>query len=215
MTESAQAVVLVHGLWMRGPDMWLLARRLRRAGFLTYQFSYPTTRLTLDDAVRRLDAFVAGRVRAQRVHFVAHSLGGNVVHEFLHRRPSPRFGRAVVLGAPLQGSMVARQLAQSRLGRAMLGKILAGGLAEGGRDWRVPVELGVIAGSGRIGLGRFICALPGEHDGTVTVGETRIAGAAAHCVMPVSHMQMLVSATVARRVIAFLRGGCFEPTSSS
>lgn len=189
--------------------MWLLARRLRRAGFATYQFSYPTTRLTLDAAVRKLDAFIAARVREPRVHFVAHSLGGNVVHEYVHRYPAARHGRAVALGTPFQGSSVARRMAQSRPGRIMLGKILDGGLAAGGREWRAPVELGVIAGTGRIGLGRFICPLPGEHDGTVTVAETRIAGAQDRCELAVSHMQLLASGEVARRVIAFLSDGRF------
>lgn len=198
---------------MRGPDMMLLRRRVRHAGFVTYQFSYPTTRFTLDDAEQRLAEFLAATVRESRVHFVAHSLGGNVVHQFLHRHPLPRFGRVVALGTPFHGSVVARRMARYALGRFMLGKTHADGLAAVRREWRVPVELGVIAGNGRFGLGQLVGGLKGEHDGTVTVDETRIAGAAAHRVLAVSHTLMLLDRDVARNVVAFLRDGSFAKRS--
>ncbi len=208
-SAPGEAVVLVHGLWMRGPDMWVLRHRLRRAGFKTYQFSYPTTRCTLNAAADQLAAFLDTQVREARVHFVAHSLGGNVVFHFLHQHPFARAGRIVALGTPFQGSIVAARMAKSALGRFLLGKTHGDGLAAARRHWRVDAELGVIAGNGRVGLGRLIGGLAGEHDGTVTVAETRIPGAAAHCVLPVSHTQMLLSAAVAGVTEGFLRRGTF------
>ncbi|SVA62635.1 uncharacterized protein METZ01_LOCUS115489, partial [marine metagenome] len=33
-------VVITHGLWMTGAELYLLRKRLRAAGFRTFQFSY-------------------------------------------------------------------------------------------------------------------------------------------------------------------------------
>jgi hypothetical protein len=52
--------------------------------------------------------------------------------------------------------------------------------------------------------------LPGPHDGTVAVAETRLPGATDHVVLPVTHFSMLTSRAVADQVVAFLRRGRFE-----
>ncbi len=202
-------IVLVHGLWMRGPDMLLLRWRLRQAGFRIYQFSYATTKLSFDEVIDRLHDFVEHRVPEHYVHFVAHSLGGNVVHEYVHRHPSTRFERVVALGTPFQSSIVAQHLMTWSLGKLLLGRIAEGGLLPARASWSATTQLGVIAGDGGVGMGRWVCALPKPHDGTVGVAETRIDGAASHLVLPVSHMQLLVHNGVARQVVAFLRTGAF------
>ena len=71
------------------------------------------------------------------------------------------------------------------------------------------VEAGAIAGTGRIGLGRFFAQLPAPNDGVVTIEETRHPGLADHIVLPTAHSLMLVSPLVARQVAAFLQTGRF------
>jgi len=44
----------------------------------------------------------------------------------------------------------------------------------------------------------------------VKVAETRLAGATAHLVLPVTHSGFLVSREVARQTAAFLRDGRFD-----
>jgi hypothetical protein len=74
-------------------------------------------------------------------------------------------------------------------------------------------ELGVIAGSRGIGLGRLIApGLPRPHDGVVSVDETRVPGMADHIVLRVGHTEMLVSRAVAQQVCAFLKHGKFDRT---
>ncbi|HRP98005.1 MAG TPA: alpha/beta fold hydrolase, partial [Rhodocyclaceae bacterium] len=75
MHGRLEAVVLVHGLWMRGIVFALQRRRLARRGFAVHAFSYPSMRGTLAANARALAAFVAG-VAGTRVHLVGHSLGG-------------------------------------------------------------------------------------------------------------------------------------------
>ena len=68
----------------------------------------------------------------------------------------------------------------------------------------------MIAGRMPLGLGAMLGHFVGEHDGTVAVEETRLAGLAAHCVVEANHTGLLFSADVAQRVARFLRQGRFE-----
>lgn len=203
-----QAVVLIHGLWMRGPDMLLLRYRLRRCGFVTYQFSYPTTRCTVDEDAQLLQRFAA-RIPETTVHFVAHSLGGLVVQRLFSLYPAQRPGRVVTLGTPYQGSAAARGLARFRAGRFFLGNSFQHGLADQSRSWTAAQPLGVIAGDLSIGGGRIFGGLSSSNDGTVGVDEARIPGATEHRIVHVSHMGLLVSPQVARLTCAFLHSRAF------
>jgi hypothetical protein len=70
-------------------------------------------------------------------------------------------------------------------------------------------EIGMVAGTRSIGLGRFFGKLPGDNDGTVAVAETRVPGLAAHATLPVSHSGLVFSAPVAALVERFLHDGRF------
>jgi len=203
-----QAVILVHGLWMRGPDMLLLRYRLRRCGFVTYQFSYPTTRCTVDEAAQLLQRFTA-KLSETTLHFVAHSLGGLVVQRLFTQYPEQRPGRVVTLGTPYQGSVAAHGMARFRAGRFFLGNSFQNGLAEHSRRWAAANPLGVIAGDMSLGGGRIFGGLSSSNDGTVGVDEARIPGATEQRIVHVSHMGLLVAPRVARLTCAFLRSGTF------
>ena len=77
------------------------------------------------------------------------------------------------------------------------------------RAWRCPRELGVIAGTRPLGLGRFFARFEEECDGTIGVSETKLPGHTAHTTMAVSHMGMLTSTAVAEQVGEFLVNGRF------
>src|SRR5438105_228706 len=95
-------VVLVHGLWMQGWCMGLLAWRLRRAGFATRSFSYRSIGAGLHDNAVRLHDYLA-TVSAPTVHLVGHSLGCIVIRALFHYFPRQRPGRIVLLAPPNQG----------------------------------------------------------------------------------------------------------------
>jgi hypothetical protein len=72
-------------------------------------------------------------------------------------------------------------------------------------------EIGVIAGSLPLGIGRVVAPdLPAPSDGVVSVAETRLPAMRDHIVLNVSHAGMLISHAVARQICAFLREGAFE-----
>jgi len=206
---EAQTVVLVHGIWMPGAEMTLLARRLRHCGFRPLQFSYPSVRCDLPQNAARLHAFVQ-RIDTPVVHFVAHSLGGLLLRHFFHDYPQQRPGRVVTLGSPHAGSAVARRMGANPFGKALLGQSFKRGLRGDVPAWDAGRELGVIAGNVGLGVGRLVGGLRGANDGVVSLAETRLAGAADYRVFPVNHTGLLFSRDVATAVCRFLHHGHFD-----
>ena len=71
------------------------------------------------------------------------------------------------------------------------------------------MEVGVLAGTRSVGLGRVVPGLPRPNDGVVAVTETRLPGAADFIALPVAHSQMLASRPCATQIAAFLETGRF------
>jgi pimeloyl-ACP methyl ester carboxylesterase len=210
MAGAREAVVLVHGLWVHGLAMEIQRRALARLGYRALAYSYPSVRASLTQNAERLALFSAS-LRESTVHFVAHSLGGLVVLRMLEGAPAAN-GRIVLQGVPYRGSRAARALERLPFGQTLLGRSLREWLdAEPPADF-ARFEIGVIAGSLGLGLGRLIePGLPRPNDGVVAVEETRVPGARDHIVLPVNHSGMLVSRAVVRQIGAFLRSGAFDP----
>jgi pimeloyl-ACP methyl ester carboxylesterase len=206
--STAASVVLVHGLWTNRAVMLYLAAALARRGFRTRPVGYLSAMRDLEHNAAHLAREIAA-VAADRVHVVAHSMGGVVALRALAVRPDPRVGRVVLLGSPIAGSEGGRQLARSRWGARFLGATRSMWLAMPRLEIPAGIEAGAIAGTRRFGLGRFVLRLPSPNDGVVTVDETRHPRLADHLVMPVAHSVMLVSPAVARQVAAFLEHGRF------
>ena len=209
--NRGDTVLLVHGLWLHGVAMWPMRRRLERCGYRVRAYSYPTMRLTLEQNRERLVHYC--RAATGKLHLVGHSMGGLIALQAAERLPAACVARLVLIGTPYAESFAARALQRLPGGRLMLGRSM-GAWLEGGHAGRFPpCELGVIAGSGGIGLGRLIArGLPKPHDGVVNVEETRVPGMADHIVLPLSHTQMLFSREVVRQVCAFLEHGNFDRT---
>ncbi|MBI2313684.1 MAG: alpha/beta fold hydrolase [Betaproteobacteria bacterium] len=210
MTDEARpAVVLVHGYGMTGLVMSPLGLRLARCGFATRNFTYRDVRAPLAENAERLSRFVES-LGCGAPHLVGHSLGGLLILRMLADQDHPAVGRAVLLGTPCCGSFAARWLYAHGATRWIVGKSVRSGILEERPGWTGNGELGVIAGTRPIGLGRLIPGLPRPNDGLVTVEETRLPGATDRIALKVSHTEMLVSGPVARQVCAFLRDGKFR-----
>jgi pimeloyl-ACP methyl ester carboxylesterase len=211
------AVVFVHGLFLNGAEFALLRRRLSAAlGYEAHRFSYPTVRGSMAATLSQLSQFVS-RIEADRIHFVGHSLGGVVLCRYFERERCERGGRVVLLGSPVVESRSARAVGRHAWLRRVVGPLVAEELMQpcAPRCWKCERELGLIAGTSPLGLGRFFARFEEASDGTVAVSETKLPGARAHLSLPVSHMGMLVSPLVARQVANFLDEGRFEASSAS
>jgi len=202
-------IVTVHGLWNHGPEAWLLRRRLaRQTGRPVSQFRYPSVTADFSDNARRLANFLEQRGGPADV--VGHSLGGLLVMDAIRRVAPGTVRRVVLLAAPVRGSATARRfLAWRRGGGRIIGR--SAPMLGKGVDLTVPegIEVGMIAGSGAVGMGKMVGAMSGVHDGTVELEETRFEGLTDHVVLPVTHTGMLFSDEVARAAADFLRDGRF------
>ena len=205
--KSSPPVLLLHGLLMRRPGLLPIAWRLKQRGFAPVLFSYPTLWQSPDLAIARLATRLAGFGDGP-VHLLAHSLGGLIAAETLNRHPELPAGRLVCLGSPISGSAAARGLAERRLAW-IAGK--SGGFLRQGLS-RLPRgrEIGMIAGSRSIGLGKLFGGLEGDNDGTVAVAETRLPGLTEHVVVGASHTGLILSVQAAELAANFLETGRFH-----
>lgn len=210
-SPSPALTILVHGLWQSGLELFVMRRRLQADGTMrAVFFSYPTTVGSMSNHVRRLIECARAH-KSERLHFVGHSLGGLVILRALQVTDDLPPGRAVLLGAPLQGSRTAQSLARIPIVRTLLGGALREECVDWSpREWSGRREVGVIAGSMEYGVGRLFANLDEAHDGTVLVRETRLPGAKDHIVVNATHTGLLVSAEVAEQTRHFLEHGNFS-----
>ena len=200
-------VLLIHGLWMHDIAMRRLAAQLRRQGFMPRGFGYFSLLQTTERVVARLSDIMTAN---PGLHVVAHSLGGLLTLQALQQRGAVHVGRVVCLGSPLAGSAAAEAIMR----RVPSGRYLVGsnhGLLRAGVG-QVPagLEVGAVAGNVPRGLGGLLARFEGEHDGTVSVAETRVPALVDHIVVPASHSGLLFSTVAARQAAHFLRHGRFE-----
>jgi pimeloyl-ACP methyl ester carboxylesterase len=208
--NQPETVVIVHGLWVHGVVMTVLARRIASGGFRVANYSYPSVRLTLSENSERLARFCL-LLGSGTLHFVGHSLGAILVARLLMDTPRFATGRAVLLAPPFNDTYAGRRLASVAAGRAAIGRSVGEWLAGERSCSLAQHDVGVIAGRVGVGLGRVIApGLPAPNDGTITVEETRAPGIRDHLILPVSHSAMVFSREVAREVCAFLRDGKFS-----
>jgi len=200
----SRTVLLLHGLWMPGLAMHWLAGKLQAAGFATEVFSYLSVADGPDRAVPRLIDTIGDR----EVDIVAHSLGGLIALQALCDAPALKVGRVVCLGSPLAGSGAAAGVLHWPMTSVLLGRS-ADLLRKGFATCPTNAEVGVVAGRVPHGLGALFAGFGGDHDGTVAVEETRVAGVKDHVVVDASHSGLLFSVEAAGQAVAFLRDGAF------
>ncbi|MGB5305930.1 MAG: alpha/beta fold hydrolase [Gammaproteobacteria bacterium] len=205
----SESVILVHGIWMVGAELWPLARRLRHCGYTPRFFTYRSLRRSPAHNAARLVRFIQ-RQPAETIHLVGHSLGGLVILRALQDHPDLVSGRIVLLGSPVQGSAVAGRLHRYAVTRWLVGRSAERGLLGDGPRWQGAQDLGVIAGTRPLGMGRMVGGLPGDSDGTVAVSETVLEGARDTLICHTTHMGLVYSRDVAAAVCHFLQSGRFR-----
>ena len=208
-----EAVVLIHGIWMNGREMFRLNRRFVQAGYECHRFSYQSVNRTPAENAEYLHKFVH-KIDAKVVHFVCYSLGGLVLVNLFDRHIVEKKGRVVFLGVPVNGSQVARRLTSTWLTRWAIGKSEFG-LLDGPPKWKKWRDLGVISGSFPLGFGLLVGGPALPHDGTISVEETYLSGATDAITLPVTHIGFLYSEEVFVQVVTFLRAGKFGDEASN
>ncbi|MEM9139156.1 MAG: alpha/beta fold hydrolase [Pseudomonadota bacterium] len=197
-------VVLLHGLGRSPASMLPLSWRLQRAGFLIRRIGYPSTRLSLADAVAHVRHALTD-LAGGPFHLVGHSLGGVIAAALLRQERFTGLHRVVQLGSPNSGSPLAGRALGFGVVRWACGPALADIRALKGPPDAHP-DIASVAGTG--GWPISGTGLTRPHDGAVTLVSAH-AGAAHRAAAPVLHTLMPASARVARLTATFLADGAF------
>jgi pimeloyl-ACP methyl ester carboxylesterase len=132
--------------------MALMQRRLRVQDYAVSTYSYPTVRVNLAENAERLARY-CNALDCDKVHLVAHSMGGLVALKAAGLIAPARLGRIVLIGTPFVDCYSGRQFEHLPGGRWLLGKCMAQWLREPRPQLFDRFDIGVIAGDGGFGLG--------------------------------------------------------------
>ncbi|MEI6240947.1 MAG: hypothetical protein WCR51_11190 [Planctomycetia bacterium] len=218
---SGETVLVLHGLGESRASMRPLVGHLRGhldATVLTVGYASPRT--GIDGHGASLGRVIAGLPDATRISFVGHSLGNLIVRRWMHQAPAADLGRIhrmVMLGAPNQGSDLARMTANVWL----LSKLAHGAAKDLVLHWPEiskslavpPCEFGIVAGGKGDDRG-YSTFLAGDDDAVVRVAETKLDGAHDFLLLPVSHAGMMKNDAVQRATVSFLRTGRFDASAA-
>ena len=221
-----KVVIVIHGMFRTSFSMKTLCATLREKGdFEVLPVDYPSTRGSVADHAKSVASIVEHLgPEVEEIDFVAHSLGNLVIRYYLGdqtspatgRKPDPRIRRIVMLAPPNHAPQRARLWADNAMFSSLYhfvlpetGNHLAAGFAELEPRLAIPAcEFGILAGGKGDGQG-WHSGLDGDDDGTVTVEETRLAGACDFAVLPVRHTFIMNDAKSLEYTLRFLESGCF------
>jgi pimeloyl-ACP methyl ester carboxylesterase len=203
------AVLFVHGMGRTPLSGWTLIRRLRRGGLRTSTFTYFVSIEDVESIVNRLVAALTDLARRGDYVVVGHSLGGVLLRAALARLdegvPLPR--SLFLLGSPVRRARLACMLVRNPVFRVLAGdcgQLLASEdrMKRLGEAPAVPA-IGV---AGVVGVARRIGPLGGEpNDGIVTLSEVSADWLSEQVQLPVAHVLLPASPSVARFILGRIR----------
>ena len=209
-SSGKEVVVLVHGLWMKGPELFYIRYKLWRQGYKTYQFHYSSIIKSPEENAASLYQFVS-KIDAEVIHFVAHSLGGIVLNHLFQHHEIKQNGKVVMIGTPLNGSAAAAYLNKKKFLKKILGRSVIKGLLGdapkwGSKKWISKRKICIVAGTSGIGAGQIVAGsvMSNPNDGTVNLHETHLENADESHEIARSHFLLLASNKVVKIITQFL-----------
>ncbi len=211
---SGEGVLLVHGITRSSKSMSAYRAPLEKVGFQVFPFDYPSTRVDLDTAAEYLHQVIESLEGIERLHIVAHSMGGVVTRTYRAKHHDERLTRLVLVGSPQKGA----ELADLMRNKAnLVFKTVFGPAGQQlvtdseGFLKKLPtpdIEFAVIAG-GHPPNG-FNPLIPGDDDGIVSLESTRLPGAADFLFIESLHLALNRNETAHAATVRFLRTGKFR-----
>ena len=208
---SGDGVLLVHGITRSSKSMAGYREPLEKAGLHVFPFDYPSTRVDLDASAEYLHQVIESLEGIERLHIVAHSMGGVVARTYRAKHRDERLNRLVLVGSPQNGAEMA-DLARDKAN--LVFKTIFGPAGQqlitdqAGFLAKLPkpdVEFAVIAGGHPPdGINPLI---PGDDDGIVSVASTRLAGASDYLYVESMHLALNRNATAHAATVRFLQTG--------
>lgn len=194
---------------MKPLEMRYLGYQLQKLGFQVHYLSYQSVLKTTEENAKSLHNQISA-LQLDNLHIVAHSLGGLIVMHLLDQFADIPKGRVVMLGAPINGSWIAKQTKDWPVFSSLLASSMPNALSgENIPEWNTARDWGMIAGTKNQGIGLIAGGLPNAGDGTVMLEETTHSKQKAHTTVNHSHTGLLFSSKVAALTANFLNKGEF------
>ena len=211
---SSEHLIFIHGIWSSRASFVQLAARVRKYGYKVHYFDYRSVTRSPEENAAKLNEFIES-IDADKIHLVAHSLGGLVLKHFMHNYSQPSIDKVIMLATPINGSDIAKTLNQHDASRLVLGRAVEKALLGGAPAWPKGRPLAMVAGNKGVGIGNVILGLKDEtfselSDGVVRLEETMSDEVTHHCVIQESHTMMLFSKSVAKAVLHYLEHSNFD-----
>lgn len=216
VASATDCVVLLHGLARSAQSMDPMQQALAEEGFETANIDYPSRHYNVEELAEMAIPEGLAACRSidgvESIHFVAHSLGGILLRQYLSQNDIDDLGRVVMLGPPNQGSVAVDKLRDWPGFDWLNGPA---GLQLGKGEESVPLklgpatfELGVIAGNRTIDPVTS-AVLENPNDGRVSVADTKLDGMTDFVEVAHSHAFMMRMHEPIQLTIRFLRSGAF------
>lgn len=210
---EGRAVVVIHGIIRSSKSFAQLRAKLEEQQVTVVGFDYPSTQVSIEESADYLRQMLESLEGIDRIDLVVHSMGGLVLRRYLREQRDPRLRRLVMLGVPNLGARMANIVQQNPLYRLIYGP--AGQqLIEDPEGYIAglptpDLEFAVIAGARGTDNG-WNPLIPGDDDGTVSVDNTRLPGAADFMTAPVLHSFLMANEDVIAATCRFLETGCLH-----
>ena len=137
-------------------------------------------------------------------------VGGIVILHLLHDYPDLDVDSIVLIGSPVRGSYVAKRVHDTGVLKPLLGRSIEKGLLGGAPEFSSDRPLGIITGSGKLGLTALLYPAGDTSDGVVRESETLIESATDRISLPLSHSTMIFSRKCTDYIASFLTTGRFR-----
>ncbi len=212
-----ESVILLHGLARTNLSMTRIAKALQKAGYQTFNCNYPSRKqpieLLSETFIAQAIEYCKSSFHSERIHFVAHSMGGILIRCYLAQNRLSNLGRVVMLAPPNAGSELVDHLSRFQLFHLIHGPA---GSQLGTAPSSLPnslgpvdYEVGIIAGNKSINP-LTSSMIPGEHDGRVSTRRARLEGMTDFIVLPYNHTFMMYRPQVIEQTLHFLQQGKFN-----
>lgn len=211
---SGEGVLLVHGITRSSKSMAAYRPPLEKAGYRVFPFDYPSTRVDLDTAADYLHQVIESLNGIERLHIVAHSMGGVVTRTYRAKHHDERLTRLVLVGSPQKGA----ELADLMRGKAnLVFKTIFGPAGQqlvtdsDGFLKKLPtpdLDFAVIAGG--LAPNGFNPLIPGDDDGIVSLESTRLPGAVDFLYVESLHLALNRNESAHAATVRFLQTGKFR-----
>ena len=213
-------VILLHGIGAGAKTLLPLEIKLKRAEYITHNWSYTVRGKSLTESIDILWEKVNMLFGPKHtVHFIGHSLGGVLARGILCKGIRAKLGKLITLGSPHRGAAAGNALfgAGKKAFSFAFGCRIVDDLMWESSVSDIPtppVCTGTISGTKRFTWTNPISwvvsrILDKSHDGFICVESTLLEGAES-LLLEVDHMFMVFDREVTNQAIHFLRYGTFN-----